>query len=370
MENNIDKYFRKLSEEQNPKSFPSMDKIWENVEEKLDEKKKKRIVPIWKYTGVAASLLLLITLGSRFISQKDSQSETTDIVLIDEDKIKEEFDSLQNSEDVVAFENAEQPKDKVHKAVKRVPPVITKKDNVSSETTTMSDDISTKEKSGSDFSFTYKMVDESKTDTEIVMSANSEGAKEVSKKESVSSKTITGNIISKDDGLPLPGATVMVPGTTNGVQTDLDGNFSIQVEEGQELEISYLGMEKQNLLVGRANQFNVALVNDSMILETVGYSSFEKKYPHQTAATTTVSAKDIESYTTTGVVTDSKNGLPLAGVNVRVLGTERVITTDSYGKYSIKAKKGDKLEFSSNGIKTKVVKVKKSNVVDVKLLVL
>ena len=365
MENNIDKYFRKLSEEQKPKFFPSMDKIWENVEEKLDKKKKKRIVPIWKYTGVAAALLLLITLGSRFINQKDPQSETTDMVLIDEDKIKEEFDSLQNSEDVVAFEDAQQPKGKVHKVVKRVPPVITEKENISVKT----DDSSIKEKSGSNFSFTYKMVDESKADTEVIMPANSKGAKEVSKKESVSSKTITGNIVSKDDGLPLPGATVMVPGTTNGVQTDLDGNFSIQVEEGQELEISYLGMEKQNLLVGRANQFNVALVNDGMILEAIGYSSFEKRYSHQTAATA-VSAKEIESYATTGVVTDSKNGLPLAGVNVRVLGTERVITTDSYGKYSIKAKKGDKLEFSSNGIKTKVVKVKKSNVVDVKLLVL
>src|SRR5690554_2888767 len=116
--NNIDKYFRKLSEEQEPKPFKNMDAIWDKVEEKLDQKKKKRIIPFWqyfeiksgfKYVSMAAAVLLLITFGSRFINNnpntETTESETEKIVLVDNEKIQEEFDSLHDS-DVVALELA------------------------------------------------------------------------------------------------------------------------------------------------------------------------------------------------------------------------------------------------------------------------
>lgn len=144
--NNIDKYFRKLSEEQEPKPFKNMDAIWDKVEEKLDQKKKKRVIPFWKYAGIAAAVLVLITVGSRFINQnptvQNSESETTDIVLIEEEKIQEEFDSLHNSDDVVAFELAMPEKKEIignsetittkevkilQEVVKYTPPVIVEK---------------------------------------------------------------------------------------------------------------------------------------------------------------------------------------------------------------------------------------------------
>lgn len=144
--NNIDKYFRKLSEEQKPKAFKNMDAIWDKVEEKLDQKKKKRVIPFWKYAGIAAAVLVLITVGSRFINQnptvQNSESETTDIVLIEEEKIQEEFDSLHNSDDVVAFELAMPEKKEIignsetittkegkilQEVVKYTPPVIVEK---------------------------------------------------------------------------------------------------------------------------------------------------------------------------------------------------------------------------------------------------
>lgn len=144
--NNIDKYFRRLSEEQEPKAFKNMDAIWDKVEEKLDQKKKKRVIPFWKYAGIAAAVLVLITVGSRFINQnptvQNSESETTDIVLIEEEKIQEEFDSLHNSDDVVAFELAMPEKKEIignsetittkevkilQEVVKYTPPVIVEK---------------------------------------------------------------------------------------------------------------------------------------------------------------------------------------------------------------------------------------------------
>lgn len=271
MENNIDNYFRKLSEEQKPKSFPNMDNIWDKVEEKLDEKKKKRIIPIWKYAGVAAALLLLITLGSRFINPKNPETETTDIVVIDQEKIQEEFDSLQNSEDVVAFEDVEELEDKVQKAVKSTSPVITEKESISTETSevvAMSDDVSVKEKSDSNFNFTYKMVDESKADAEVVMSANADRTKEVSKKESAE-KIVTGVVTSAEDGLSLPGASVVVEGTTRGTSTDIDGKYSINTKQGEKLVFSFIGTKSQTITVGASNVINVALSSDVLIESVV-----------------------------------------------------------------------------------------------------
>ena len=71
-------------------------------------------------------------------------------------------------------------------------------------------------------------------------------------------KIVTG-VVSDDQGLPLPGATVLEQGTTNGVTTDFDGNFSIEVAEGQTLEISFVGYETSQIVVGSSNSVNVSL---------------------------------------------------------------------------------------------------------------
>ncbi len=55
-------------------------------------------------------------------------------------------------------------------------------------------------------------------------------------------KTITGTITTESDGLPLPGANVIVKNTSRGVQSDFDGKFSIQGTKGDILVVSYVGM--------------------------------------------------------------------------------------------------------------------------------
>ncbi|WP_370104620.1 carboxypeptidase-like regulatory domain-containing protein, partial [Winogradskyella sp.] len=56
-------------------------------------------------------------------------------------------------------------------------------------------------------------------------------------------KTVTGTVTTADDGLPLPGASVIVKGTSRGQQTDFDGKYTIQVNTGEVLVISYVGMK-------------------------------------------------------------------------------------------------------------------------------
>jgi len=83
------------------------------------------------------------------------------------------------------------------------------------------------------------------------------------------SKTLSGTVTDSSDGSPLPGVNVLVQGTTNGTQTDFDGNYSIDAEEGNILVFSYLGMSSQNVTVGSSNTLDVAMIEDASQLDEV-----------------------------------------------------------------------------------------------------
>ncbi len=71
-------------------------------------------------------------------------------------------------------------------------------------------------------------------------------------------KTVKGSVTDAV-GSPLPGASIAVQGESNGTITDFDGNFSIEVQKGKTLIISYLGLETQSILVGDQNTITVQL---------------------------------------------------------------------------------------------------------------
>jgi len=86
-------------------------------------------------------------------------------------------------------------------------------------------------------------------------------------------KTISG-IVSDVSGLPLPGVNIVVKGTTNGTQTDFDGNYSIKASVGNVLIFSYIGQKTQNITVGASNSINVTLQEDAEALEEVVITAF------------------------------------------------------------------------------------------------
>ncbi|MEP2058407.1 MAG: SusC/RagA family TonB-linked outer membrane protein [Maribacter litoralis] len=81
-------------------------------------------------------------------------------------------------------------------------------------------------------------------------------------------KTITG-LVTDSDGLALPGVNIVVKGTTNGTQTDFDGNYAIDAELGSTLVFSYIGQKTKQVIVGASNLINVQLDEDSQTLEEV-----------------------------------------------------------------------------------------------------
>lgn len=91
-------------------------------------------------------------------------------------------------------------------------------------------------------------------------------------------KDITGTV-SDESGTTLPGVSVIIKGTSTGVQTDFDGKFSIKASPDQTLTFSYLGMKAVSILVGSKTKIDVTLEEDAATLDeivVVGYGSRKK----------------------------------------------------------------------------------------------
>ena len=69
--------------------------------------------------------------------------------------------------------------------------------------------------------------------------------------QSVWAQKVTGVVTGEEDGLPIPGVSVVVKGTTKGAITDIDGKFDIAAKEGETITFSLVGYQAQDLPVGK-----------------------------------------------------------------------------------------------------------------------
>ncbi len=107
-------------------------------------------------------------------------------------------------------------------------------------------------------------------------------------------KTITGTVTASEDGMPLPGVNVIVKGTSRGVQTDFDGNYSIKASVGEVLVFSYVGLNTVEISVGASNTVNVELETDNALDEIVVVAYGKEKQANVTSAISVVKSDDIE----------------------------------------------------------------------------
>ncbi len=107
--------------------------------------------------------------------------------------------------------------------------------------------------------------------------------------------TITGQVTDADDGLPIPGATVVEKGTTHGLTTDADGRYSITVPVGSTLVFSFLGMEPQEFVVGAQRVINVVLSSTTTMMQEIVVTALGISREKKTLgyAVTEVSGSDI-----------------------------------------------------------------------------
>lgn len=106
---------------------------------------------------------------------------------------------------------------------------------------------------------------------------------------------ITGNVQDAQNADPLIGVSILEVGTTNGVVTDIDGNFTLQVKQGAKLQLSYVGYKTKELSVKKAGNLGViTLDGEAIALQDVtimGQIAQQQKTP---VAVSQVSALEIE----------------------------------------------------------------------------
>ena len=137
--------------------------------------------------------------------------------------------------------------------------------------------------------------------------------------------------ITDEDGTPLPGASVIIQGTDEGVTTDFDGNYSISVDRGQTLEASFIGNKTPTAVVGEQNQINLSLSTDNELDEVViiGYGAIRKKDLTGTLDVvgsedfnkgSVVSAQQLIQGKVAGVSIVTNSGAPGDGANILIRG--------------------------------------------------
>ena len=143
------------------------------------------------------------------------------------------------------------------------------------------------------------------------------------------SYTLTGKVTDADN-IGIIGANVLVEGTTRGTVTDIDGNYAIEVNQGDVVQVSYLGYSSQSFTVTNQTSLNITMAEDAAQLDeviVVGYGS--RKKSHNTGAIAQIEGGDIAAIQASrvdealagklpGVLIQNQDGAPGADPKIQI----------------------------------------------------
>ncbi|MBJ6368603.1 TonB-dependent receptor [Snuella sedimenti] len=141
--------------------------------------------------------------------------------------------------------------------------------------------------------------------------------------------------IKDTNGQPLPGATILEKGTTNGTQTDFDGKFSIEVASSDAvLVISYVGFATQEISVANQTNINIQLAEDVSALQEVVLVGYGKqKITSVTSAITSVDIEELGNVTTSNIAAALQGRTP--GLYIRDAGYNQGLSLQVRGATTI-----------------------------------
>ena len=150
---------------------------------------------------------------------------------------------------------------------------------------------------------------------------------------------VSGTILDKN-GLPVPGANILEKGTNNGVQSDFDGNFTLEVSSGEAiLMISFIGFSTKEVAVNNQSDIGVTLEDDTATLDqvvVVGYGTQRKK--DVTGAISSISEEDIN-------ITKESN--PINALSGKVAGLDVGVTNSPGESPTVLVRGRSSLNFSN-----------------------
>lgn len=150
---------------------------------------------------------------------------------------------------------------------------------------------------------------------------------------------VNGTVTTQSDGMPLPGANILVKGTTVGTTSDFEGNYQINVPDFPAILVfSYVGMETQEIPVNSERTLNVALIESATGLEEVVVTGLATSVKRENAANAvaSVSAQDLAGVTPpqtldgalagkfTGALITKSSGAPGGGISVKLRGVTSI----------------------------------------------
>ncbi|WP_281986272.1 SusC/RagA family TonB-linked outer membrane protein [Aquimarina aggregata] len=152
------------------------------------------------------------------------------------------------------------------------------------------------------------------------------------KKNIAALQNMVSGVVTAQDNVPLPGVNVVIKGTNNGTQTDFDGNYKLEANQGDVLVFSYIGLITKEVIIGTSTTINITLQEDASTLDevvVVAYGVARKST--YTGSVTQITATEITERPVTNVLTaldgaaagvrlTPANGQPGSSPTIRVRG--------------------------------------------------
>lgn len=128
-------------------------------------------------------------------------------------------------------------------------------------------------------------------------------------------QTQVSGTVTDNSGVPLPGVNIRVVGTDQGTQTDFNGQYSINVNQGDQLKFSFVGFTDQTITVGTQSTINVALKAGELLDQVLVSTGYETQTKAKSAkAVTTITAEDIQDRPNASAISSLQG--KVAGLNI------------------------------------------------------
>jgi hypothetical protein len=169
---------------------------------------------------------------------------------------------------------------------------------------------------------------------------------------------IKGQVSYADDKSPLPGVIVQIKGKNKGVQTNINGEYQIEVDKNDKLVFSFVGFESQELKSNEASK--VVMKDDTKGYISYDYEPTEGLLDDLIEKIATKRALKKQTQIIRGKVIDENDKSPIIGASVKIKDSQKGVITNENGEYEIEVKRNEKLKISFIGYKEQEIEAIKA----------